>query len=150
MANNPNAAKNLKPCKKGETHNPNGRPKNRFKVIKKEFGLSSDDFQTLIIYLLNLTPDELKKFRTDKEQPTLLIALANALNMDMKTSSLRTIEPLLDRLLGKSKQTIDNTVTLTNPPTFKVVFEDKDITINDTGNQTTTEVSTPSKSEEKI
>ena len=57
LKSNPNAAKNLKPCKPGETHNPNGRPKKLVNVIKKIPKDMQEKVYDVLAFALTL-PDE--------------------------------------------------------------------------------------------
>ena len=57
LKSNPNAAKNLKPCKPGETHNPNGRPKKMVNAIKKLPKDMQEKVYGVLAFALTL-PDE--------------------------------------------------------------------------------------------
>ena len=59
MPNNPNAVKNLKPAKKGQSGNPNGRPKKLKTILKKE-GLKQSQINDIISEMLAMTRDELQ------------------------------------------------------------------------------------------
>lgn len=131
---NPNALKNLKPCKKGETHNPNGRPTNKLKELKLEYELSSDDLQKVIMLLMDKNVKELEEIKADKTQPMLIASFASALLASYRSGNLNAISVLVDRLFGKAKQTVDNNVTLSTPPNVTVSF----ISANNDSNSTDT------------
>jgi hypothetical protein len=101
MANNPNAAKNLKPAKKGEVRNPNGRPK----------GAKS---------MKNRAIEMLSAMSSDKEYATPLCkALIDVLgNEDAKPSEIiKATEVLRDTIEGKPTQKIEQTNEDVTPPT---------------------------------
>lgn len=98
---------NLKPCKKGETHNPNGRPKRLVNVIK---GLPKD-MQTkvygVLAFALTLPSEkEAKKYLTDKEDElgeygfVLQIAIKQLLKDGWGFGAMMDI---MDRLFGKPR-----------------------------------------------
>lgn len=137
---NPNALKNLKPCKKGETHNPNGRPTNKLKELKLEYELSSDDLQKVIMLLMDKNVKELEEIKADKTQPMLIASFASALLASYRSGNLNAISVLVDRLFGKAKQTVDNNVTLSAPPNVSITF----VKPND-GSNTNTDTTTDSR-----
>ena len=57
LKSNPRAAENLRPCKPGETHNPNGRPKKLVNVIKKIPKDMQEKVYDVLAFALTL-PDE--------------------------------------------------------------------------------------------
>ena len=57
LKSNPRAAENLRPCKPGETHNPNRRPKNLPNVIKKIPKDMQEKVYSVLAFALTL-PDE--------------------------------------------------------------------------------------------
>ena len=68
LKSNPNAAKNLKPCKPGETHNPNGRPTKLVNAIKKLPKDMQEKVYGVLAFALTL-PDETsaKKYLESKQ-----------------------------------------------------------------------------------
>ena len=94
MANkNPNK-ENLKPFKKGESGNPNGRPKKLPELDK-------------------LLADVLGE---EKDGITAGEAILKALRAKASKGDVRAAEVLLDRAYGKAKQTMDVSVSKKNLP----------------------------------
>lgn len=102
---------NLKPCRKGETHNPNGRPKKLVNVIKKipkdmqmkvysalAFALTLPDMQSARKYL------ESEQGELGQYGFVLQIAIKQLLKDGWGWSALMDI---MDRLYGKPKMSAD-------------------------------------------
>jgi hypothetical protein len=85
MARKGGTPENLRPCKPGETHNPNGRPrvlpelKEALRVILSE----------------------------EKNGKTNLEAIIERLSIQAKKGDIRAIQEILDRFYGKVKQPLD-------------------------------------------
>ena len=115
LKSNPNAAKNLKPCKPGETHNPNGRPKKLVNVIKKIPKDMQEKVYDVLAFALTL-PDETsaKKYLESRQGElgqygfVLQIAIKQLLKDGWGWSALMDI---MDRLYGKPKMSADITTT---------------------------------------
>ena len=115
LKSNPNAAKNLKPCKPGETHNPNGRPKKLVNVIKKIPKDMQETVYDVLAFALPL-PDETsaKKYLESQQGElgqygfVLQIAIKQLLKDGWGWSALMDI---MDRLYGKPKMSADITAT---------------------------------------
>ena len=115
LKSNPNAAKNLKPCKPGETHNPNGRPKKLVNVIKKFPKDMQEKVYNVLAFALTL-PDETsaKKYLESQQGElgqygfVLQIAIKQLLKEGWGWSALMDI---MDRLYGKPKMSADITAT---------------------------------------
>lgn len=96
MPNNPRAVDNLKPIKKGEVRNPNGRPKgvpNTATRLKK--------FLEVVQKVENPVTGEIEELSIAEQMD--LVQLAKAI----KKGELPSYKELLDRSEGKSKETID-------------------------------------------
>jgi len=107
--------KHLTPFKKGEIHNPNGRPKKIMRrleeLVGQKFGLEltkTDKYQ-LIEYCLEKNIDELKSIATDEKSPVFLVSIALAIMGDMKLKRINTVEAIFDRVFGKPVQKQDQT-----------------------------------------
>ena len=106
---------NLKPCKKGETHNKNGRPKKLVNVIK---GLPSDmqvKVYDVLAFALTLTDEaDAKKYLESQQGElgkygfVLQIAIKQLLKEGWGWSALMDI---MDRLYGKPKMSADITTS---------------------------------------
>ena len=115
LKSNPRAAENLRPCKPGETHNPNGRPKKLVNVIKKIPQDTQDKVYDVLAFALTL-PDETsaKKYLESRQGElgqygfVLQIAIKQLLKEGWGWSALMDI---MDRLYGKPKMSADITAT---------------------------------------
>ena len=115
LKSNPRAAENLRPCKPGETHNPNGRPKKLVNVIKKIPKDMQEKVYNVLAFALTL-PDETsaKKYLESQQGElgqygfVLQIAIKQLLKDGWGWSALMDI---MDRLYGKPKMSADITAT---------------------------------------
>ena len=115
LKSNPKAAENLRPCKPGETHNPNGRPKKLVNVIKKIPKDMQEKVYDVLAFALTL-PDEAsaKKYLESKQGElgqygfVLQIAIKQLLKEGWGWNALMDI---MDRLYGKPKMSADITAT---------------------------------------
>lgn len=115
LKSNPNCAANLRPCKPGETHNPNGRPKKLVNVIKKIPKDMQEKVYGVLAYALTL-PDETsaKKYLESQQGElgqygfVLQIAIKQLLKDGWGWGALNDI---LDRLYGKPKMSADINAT---------------------------------------
>ena len=115
LKSNPRAAENLRPCKPGETHNPNGRPKKLVNVIKKIPKDMQEKVYDVLAFALTL-PDETsaKKYLESQQGElgqygfVLQIAIKQLLKDGWGWSALMD---LMDRLYGKPKMSADITAT---------------------------------------
>ena len=115
LKSNPRAAENLRPCKPGETHNPNGRPKKLVNVIKKVPKDMQEKVYDVLAFALTL-PDETsaKKYLESRQGElgqygfVLQIAIKQLLKEGWGWSALMDI---MDRLYGKPKMSADITAT---------------------------------------
>ena len=117
MANNKNAKDNLKPCKKGETNNPNGRPKKLVNAIleqlKKEGAeeITAQMVNGAISTMLSLTPNQILAISNNKEDyPIIIFQVARGL---ASKKGFEVFEKLLDRVHGKAiqKTEVKNDIT---------------------------------------
>ena len=111
LKSNPNAAKNLKPCKPGETHNPNGRPKKMVNVIKKLPKDMQEKVYGVLAFALTLPDEASAKTYLESQQGelgqygfVLQIAIKQLLKEGWGWNALMDI---LDRLYGKPRETKD-------------------------------------------
>ena len=111
LKSNPRAAENLRPCKPGETHNPNGRPKKLVNVIKKIPKDMQEKVYDVLAFALTL-PDETsaKKYLESQQGElgqygfVLQIAIKQLLKEGWGWNALMDI---LDRLYGKPRESKD-------------------------------------------
>ena len=91
---------------KGETMNPNGRPK-KFVTLLKEQGYKVSEVTDTIQAMMAMTLDELKEVWNDPKATILEKTIANAMRKSLEKGSLYSIETLLSRVYGKPKETAD-------------------------------------------
>ena len=90
---------------KGETMNPNGRPK-KFVTILKESGYTQLEINLTIQLMLQMNLEELKQVLIDMNATILEKTIANAMIKSLKRGSLYSLESLLNRVYGKPKEMI--------------------------------------------
>jgi len=109
MANNPRAKRNLIPFKKGQTGNPNGRPRKLVSSTIKALEsagikeVTKTEITGVYMRLINCQRDELRELINDRKQSILIITIAKAI---AKGKGFEIIEKMLDRSVGKPKQDI--------------------------------------------
>ena len=115
LKSNPRAAENLRPCKPGETHNPNGRPKKLVNVLKKIPKDMQEKVYDVLAFALTLPDETSAKQYLERQQGelgqygfVLQIAIKQLLKDGWGWSALMDI---MDRLYGKPKMSADITAT---------------------------------------
>lgn len=105
--------------KKGQSGNPNGRPKNRVKEfldsiltvkqVKENTKLEEKEIDEIEQYIICLDTPALKKVVESEKAPTYMRTLARAAIWDMKNGKTQTMNLLRDRQYGAIKQKVDVT-----------------------------------------
>ena len=115
LKSNPKAAENLRPCKPGETHNPNGRPKKLVNVIKKIPKDMQEQVYDVLAFALTLPDEASAKTYLESQQGelgqygfVLQIAIKQLLKEGWGWNARMDI---MDRLYGKPKMSADITAT---------------------------------------
>lgn len=107
---------------KGETSNPNGRPRKFISQLKKEGYKQSEIFDAIQV-LISMQPDELMNIRNNPKSTVLEITIAAAILKSISRGDLDSLETLLTRVFGKPKERIQNDVNITNQ-VIKLKFGD--------------------------
>lgn len=92
--------------KKGQSGNPNGRPR-KLVTLLKDIGYTKPDIETTIQNMMSMTIDELKGVWEDKNATVLEKTIAGAIRKSIEKGSLYSIETLLTRVYGKPKEQIE-------------------------------------------
>jgi len=104
---------NLTPFKKGEVHNPNGRPKKIENVLRDYFlaeaniKLSKSQVEDIIKNVLSKTRSELMELAKNDELPFWISLIAKKAARDYDKGSIHILDVLFDRVYGKPKETAD-------------------------------------------
>ncbi len=91
---------------KGETRNPNGRPR-KFVCVLKEQGYKLSEVNDTIQIMMSMTVDELKAVWSDPRATVLEKTVAAAIKKSIGKGSLYSIETLLTRVFGRPKETVE-------------------------------------------
>jgi hypothetical protein len=114
--------KNLKPFKKGEVANPNGRPK-KYVSLLKESGYKLSEINDTIQAMMAMDMDELKSVWDNPRATILEKTIANAMMTSLKKGSLYSLETLLSRAFGNPKQMTE--LTGANSEPIQIIINDK-------------------------
>lgn len=85
---------------KGETMNPNGRPRKYVSQLKEQ-GYKLNEIVDCQLAMLAMTLDELANVFNNPRATVLEKAVASAIRSDMKKGKLESIEVMLSRAYGK-------------------------------------------------
>ena len=102
MANESNLIKYVK----GQSGNPNGRPR-KYVSLLKEHGYKLSEINDCIQVMLALTIDEVNEILNDEKATVLEKTIANAMRHSLKKGSLYSMETLLSRVFGKPKEQME-------------------------------------------
>lgn len=107
---------NLIPAQKGEVRNPNGRPKKVDTILKEIFldeyniKLSKSQTDEIIKGILSKTRTELIELAKNDDLPFWISMIAKKATRDYEKGSIHLLELLFDRVYGKPRETIDQTI----------------------------------------
>ena len=96
----------LKVLQKGETANPNGRPR-KYVSLLKEQGYKLAEINDSIQALMSMTPKELEAVTKNPDATVLEMTVAKAIIKSMNNGSLYSMDTLLSRVYGKPKEQVD-------------------------------------------
>jgi hypothetical protein len=103
---------------KGETMNPNGRPRKYVSVLK-DAGYKLSEINDTIQNMMAMRIDELNDVFNNPSTTILEKTIAGAMLKSMKNGSLYSLDTLLTRVYGKPKET----ASITQDGTINVVFQ---------------------------
>jgi len=95
---------NLRPFKKGQSGNPNGRPKSYVTGLK-DAGYNMTEINMSIRHMLSMNIEELRKVYENPDATILEKTVAGAMRKSLEKGSLYSIETLLSRVFGKPNET---------------------------------------------
>ena len=95
---------------KGQSGNPNGRPRN-FVCQLKDMGYNKQDINQTIENMMAMTLSELADIFKDDNCTILERTIANAMRKSLENGSLYSLETLISRVHGVPNQTINQTIT---------------------------------------
>lgn len=93
--------------KKGQSGNPNGRPR-KFVCQLKDMGYNKQDITQTIENMMAMTITELAEVFKDENATVLEKTVANAIKRGIDKGTLYSIETLLNRVYGQPKQEVES------------------------------------------
>lgn len=122
---------NIEPYKweKGESGNPNGRPK-KFVSLLKEHGYKKSEINDTIEAMMAMTIDELKNVYSNPLSTILEKTIANAMKKSLEKGSLYSLETLITRVYGQPKQEIESKNDNTHAGKITIEVKDTGIPLN--------------------
>lgn len=111
---------------KGQSGNPNGRPR-KFVCQLKEMGYNKQDINQTIENMMAMTLNELAEIFKDEHATILERTIANAMRKSLEKGTLYSLETLISRVHGVPSQTINQLIT--EKPIFNGI--DINVTTND-------------------
>jgi len=111
--------KNLRtPWKKGETGNPNGRPKSMETIIteyfldEKNMKLTKTQVQDIIKNILSKNRNDLTELANNEDLPFWIALIAKKAKRDFEKGSIHILDVLFDRVYGKPKEEVDTNINI--------------------------------------
>jgi len=114
---------------KGETANPNGRPRKTINSVNKELedqGIkptTANEIKDIYLRLINMEMAELKVMVENQKQPALIRIIGKKILSD---KGFDIIDKMLDRAIGRPTQSIDLGVNDDTREAFKSLFPTQD------------------------
>ena len=95
---------------KGQSGNPNGRPR-KFVCQLKDMGYNKQDINATIENMMAMTLNELADIFKDDNATILERTIANAMRKSLEKGTLYSLETLISRVHGVPTQTVNQTIT---------------------------------------
>lgn len=117
--------------KKGQSGNPNGRPKkietilNEYFLSEHNLKLSKSQTQDIIKTILGKTKKELIDLSKDDNLPFWVSLIARKAQRDFEKGSIHILDVLFDRVYGKPTEEVNQTIT------EKPIFKDLDLNVTE-------------------
>ena len=102
---------------KGQSGNPNGRPK-KYVSLLRDAGYKLSEINDTIQVMMAMDLDELKSVFDNPKATILEKTIANAMRKSLSKGSLYSLETLLTRVYGKPKEQMD----ITSDNKIEVIF----------------------------
>jgi hypothetical protein len=96
----------LIPFVKGQSGNPNGRPR-KYVSLLKEQGYKLSEINDTIQVMMSMDMEELKTVWDNPKATILEKTIASAMRKSLEKGSLYSLDTLLTRVYGKPKEQID-------------------------------------------
>jgi hypothetical protein len=96
----------LIPFVKGQSGNPNGRPR-KYVTLLKDQGYKLSEINDTIQVMMSMDVEELKSVYDNPRATILEKTIANAMNKSLNKGSLYSLDTLLTRVYGKPKEQMD-------------------------------------------
>jgi len=112
-----NKLDNLIPFKKGQSGNPDGRPKKIENVLTDYFlaehnlKLTKSQSQDIIKTILGKTRAELMELAKNDNLPFWVALIAKKATRDFEKGSIHILDVLFDRVYGKPKEEVDHVIS---------------------------------------
>lgn len=112
-----NKLDNLIPFKKGQSGNPDGRPKKIENVLTDYFlaehnlKLTKSQSQDIIRTILGKTRAELMELAKNDNLPFWVALIAKKATRDFEKGSIHILDVLFDRVYGKPKEEVDHVIS---------------------------------------
>jgi len=110
---------------KGQSGNPNGRPRKLVSIIK-DLGYTKTDVITTIENMMAMTLSELAEIYKDEDSTILERTVANAMKKSLERGSLYSLEVLISRVHGQPKIETDNTNKNIEQPLFTPIKKENE------------------------